>query len=128
MELYFDPSIYTNHQVGLFKLQQTTSVTEYQCCFERLCNCIVGLTPKTILNCFIYGLYIEIHIELAILNPYSISHAIDLAKLIEDNRNLNKIVFPYLTTPILPVAHQQQTRLNPISSPNNNYYTIECTT
>ena len=84
LELRFGPSTYINHQVELFKLQQTTSVTEYQGKFERLCNCVVGLTPKTILNCFISGLHTEIRIELTILNPYSIAQAIGLAKLIED--------------------------------------------
>jgi len=30
LELRFGPSTYINHHVKLFKLQQTTSVTEYQ--------------------------------------------------------------------------------------------------
>ena len=84
LELRFGPSTYINHQVELFKLQQTTSVMEYHSRFERLCNCVVGLTPETILNCFIYGLNIEIRRELTILNPYFIAQDIGLAKLIED--------------------------------------------
>jgi len=40
--------------------------------------------PNTILNCFISGLHPDICRELAILNPYSISQAIGLSKLIED--------------------------------------------
>ena len=43
-----------------------------------------GLSVKTILNCFTLGLHPEIRRELAILNPYSISQVISLAKLIED--------------------------------------------
>jgi len=44
----------------------------------------VGLTPDNILNCFISGLHPDIHKDLAILNPYSISQVIGLSKLIED--------------------------------------------
>jgi len=84
LELCFGPSTYINHQVELFKLQQTSIVTKYQGRFERLCNCVVGLTPDTILNCFISGLSIDVRRELTILNPYSIAQAIGLAKLIED--------------------------------------------
>jgi len=84
LELRFGPSTYTNHQALLFKLQQVTTVTEYQTRFEKLCNCTVGLTPDIILNCFISSLHPDIRRELSILNPYSISQAIGLAKLIED--------------------------------------------
>jgi len=69
LELRFGPSTYTNHQASLFKLQQVTTVTEYQTRFEKLCNCTVGLTPDIILNCFISGLHPDIRRELSILNP-----------------------------------------------------------
>jgi len=84
LELRYGPSTYTNHQAELFKLQQTTTVTDYQSRFKKLCNCVVGLTYDIILNCFISGLQPEIRRELSILNPYSVSQAIGLAKLIED--------------------------------------------
>ena len=84
LKLRFGLSSYTNHQAELFKLHQHSSVSEYQARFEKICNCVQGLSPETILNCFTSGLHPEIRRELAILNPYSISHAIGLAKLIED--------------------------------------------
>jgi len=84
LKLRFGPSTYTNHQVELFKLQKITTVTKYQGLFKKLCNYIMGLTSDTILNCFIFGLHPDIHRELAILNPYFISQAIGLSKLIED--------------------------------------------
>jgi len=76
LELRFGPASYTNHQAELFKLHQQTIVTDYQTIFEKLYNCVYGLSPKTILNCFISGLNPETRRELSILNPYSISQAI----------------------------------------------------
>jgi len=46
LELRFDPSSYTNHQVELFKLQQQSSVSEYKARFEKICNCVRGFPPK----------------------------------------------------------------------------------
>lgn len=45
LELRFGPSSYYNHQAALFKLRQTTTVVAYVTEFERLSNCIVGVTP-----------------------------------------------------------------------------------
>ena len=84
LELRFGPSSYTNHQAELFKLHQQTTVTDYQTRFEKLCNCVHGLSSETILNYFISGLNPETRRELAILSPYSIPQAIGLTKLIED--------------------------------------------
>jgi len=53
LELRFGPSSYTNHQAKLFKLQQHNTVTEYQTRFEKNCNCVIGLSPDTILNYFL---------------------------------------------------------------------------
>lgn len=83
LELRFGPFTYENHQAQLFKLRQYGSVSEYQVKFEKLGNRVVGLPPDAILNCFISGLIPEIRNELAIQHPYSISHVVGLAKLIE---------------------------------------------
>jgi len=80
LELCFGLSTYINHQVELFKLQQTTSVTESQGRFERLCNCIVGLNSLD----YIYALRIKICRDLTLLNSYFIAQTIGLARLIED--------------------------------------------
>jgi len=99
LELRFGPSTYPNHQAELFKLQQTTTVPDYQSRFEKLCNCVVGLNPDIILNCFISGLQPEIHRELSILNPYFVSQAIGLAKLIEDKHRDSKPRPQHFLTP-----------------------------
>lgn len=39
----FSPSQFDDPQDALFKLTQTSSVREYQCQFENLCNPVVGL-------------------------------------------------------------------------------------
>lgn len=90
LELRFGPSSFENHQQALFKLQQTGTVSDYQREFERLCNRVVGLSQPAILDCFLSGLRLEIHHELAILNPTSISQAIGLAKLVETKLQATK--------------------------------------
>ncbi|GJY14853.1 transposon ty3-G gag-pol polyprotein [Tanacetum coccineum] len=74
LETRFGPSTYDNHQAALFKLQQTSTVTAYQTEFERLSNCVVGLPPEALLNCFVSGLRQDIQQELAILRPHTITH------------------------------------------------------
>jgi hypothetical protein len=83
LELRFGPSTYENHQVQLFKLKQTGTVSEYQASFEKLANRVMGLPADAMLNCFISGLHADIKNELAIQRPYTISQAIGLAKLVE---------------------------------------------
>ncbi|KAL0401788.1 UNVERIFIED_CONTAM: hypothetical protein Slati_4208700 [Sesamum latifolium] len=83
LELHFGLSSFDNHQTMLFKLRQQGTMTDFQAKFERLCNRMVSLPPKSILNYFIYGLRPDIQRELAVLLPSSISQAIGLPKLIE---------------------------------------------
>jgi len=91
LELRFRPSTYANHQAELFKLRQHGSVSEYQALFEKLGNCVIGLSAEALLNFFISGLSTEIRNEMAIHRPQTITQAIGLAKLIEaklkDSRN-----------------------------------------
>ncbi|GKC64326.1 retrotransposon gag protein [Tanacetum coccineum] len=87
LETRFGPSSYDNHQAALFKLKQTSTVTAYQTEFERLSNCVVGLPPEALLNCFLSGLRQDIQQELSILRPHTITQAIGLAKLIEEKPN-----------------------------------------
>ncbi|KAL0385789.1 UNVERIFIED_CONTAM: hypothetical protein Sradi_2973200 [Sesamum radiatum] len=67
LELRFGPSSFVNHQATLFKLRQRGSVADFQAEFERLCNRVVGLSPESILNCFISGLRPDIQREIAVL-------------------------------------------------------------
>ncbi|XP_050895481.1 uncharacterized protein LOC127102109 [Lathyrus oleraceus] len=96
LEVRFGPSAYDNHQQALFKLKQTTTVTDYQREFERLCNRVNGLSPTAIIDCFVSGLKNHIQNELAIHQPTSISQAIGLAKLIESKTLASR---PYQTNP-----------------------------
>lgn len=83
LEIRFGPFSFENHQQALFKLQQSSTVADYQKDFERLCNRINGLPQNAILDFFISRLKAEIQNELAILQPTSISQAIGLAKLVD---------------------------------------------
>ncbi|KAL4581954.1 hypothetical protein LXL04_006488 [Taraxacum kok-saghyz] len=84
LELRFGPSAYVNHQATLFKLTQTSTVSAYQADFEKTSNCVVGLTPDALLNCFLSGLRGDIQNEIALHKPTTLHQAYGLAKLIED--------------------------------------------
>ena len=64
----------------------------YSCCFNYTCF-IHSIDPRSagtieaLLNCFLSGLRQDIQQELSILHPHTITHAISLAKLIEDKSN-----------------------------------------
>ena len=122
LELWFGPSTYTNHQAELFKLRQNSTVTEYQKSFERLCNRVLGLTPEMILNCFISSLIPEIRRELAVLQPTSITQAMDLEKLLESKIHDSR---KYYRNPILPQSspHLLPPPCPPFPTPNSNHYT-----
>lgn len=84
LELYFGPSTYVNHQATLFKLTQTSTVSVYQADFEKTSNCVVGLTPEALMNCFLFGLRDDIQNEIALQKPTTLHQVHGLAKLIED--------------------------------------------
>ncbi|KAF1886501.1 hypothetical protein Lal_00045734 [Lupinus albus] len=86
----FGPSTFHNPQAELFKLRQTSTVIEYQTHFERLSNEVVGLTSEMLLNCFLSGLNSDIARELAIQQPFSLTHAIGLAILVESKITATK--------------------------------------
>lgn len=120
LTLRFGPSSYENHQATLFKVCQTGTVAEYQAEFERLCNCVIGLTPEATLNCFISGLRLDIQQEMAIQRPHGITQAIGLAKLIEDKLNSQQLPLPLNQTllnhsprpsPTLPIKRLSPTEM-----------------
>ncbi|GJS81459.1 retrotransposon gag protein [Tanacetum coccineum] len=119
LETRFGPSSYDNHQATLFKLCQTSTVTAYQTEFERLSNCVVGLSPQALLDCFISGLRHDIQQELTVLRPQTITQAIGLAKLIEDklhDQTLDRpkpIAYPSPTSQLMPTT--QPLLDNPLS-------------
>ncbi|GJS51779.1 ty3-gypsy retrotransposon protein [Tanacetum coccineum] len=99
VQLCFGPSSYDNHEAAFFKLKQTSSVTEYQRLFEKICYRVSSLAPSSILNCFISRLKYEIQRELKLLKPTTITEAIGQAKLIEDKlRDYKPVWQPYRPT------------------------------
>lgn len=134
LELRFGPSSFENHQQALFKLQQTGTVSDYQREFERLCNRVIGLSQPAILDCFLSGLRPEIHHELAILNPTSISQTIGLAKLVETKLQATKNpVYPppnaHITQKTHPILHPKfqplpHRALIPLNQPNSHPYCL----
>nr|GFC42188.1 hypothetical protein [Tanacetum cinerariifolium] len=123
LETRFGPSSYDNHQAALFKLRQTTTVSDYQTEFERLSNYVVGLPPEALLNCFISGLRNDIQQELAILRPITITQAIGLVKLIEeksnDQKKHNRYTFPNRSPPLslTPPTSTTSTTSTPTKTP-----------
>jgi len=87
LELRFGPSMFINPQASLFMLWQTSSVSNYQIEFENLSNRISGLTEKNLLNCFIFGLHLDIQREVMVMRPQSLTQALALAKLIESKHS-----------------------------------------
>lgn len=84
VELRFGPSSFENHQATLFKLRQTSTVTEYQTEFERVSNRVTGLSQEALRNCYISGLRSDIQNELALHRPTTLYEACSLSRLIED--------------------------------------------
>lgn len=63
LESRFTPSFYDDPQGALFKLQQTGTVSVYLTDFERLANRTMGITPSSLLSCFVSGLISEFRRE-----------------------------------------------------------------
>ena len=63
IEARFAQSLYEDPTGLLFKLTQKDSVREYLAQFEALANRIVGLSPSSLLCCFISGLESDIRRE-----------------------------------------------------------------
>ncbi|XP_019418303.1 PREDICTED: uncharacterized protein LOC109329088 [Lupinus angustifolius] len=103
----FGPSTFANPQAELFKLRQTTTVTEHQTRFERLSNQVVGLPPEMVLNCFLSGLNPEIARELALQQLFSVTHAIGMANLVERKINAAKTNPWWSTSATVPVTNNQ---------------------
>ena len=60
LETKFGPSLYECPRSTLFKLSQTTSVSEFYHSFTTLSNRVTGLSTDALLDCFLSGLKSEI--------------------------------------------------------------------
>lgn len=113
IEARFTPSFYDDQRGTLFKLVQQRLVIEYLSEFERLANCITGLSPLVLLSCFIFGLSPEIQWEVQAFQPISLPQAISLARLQEDKINDRKKHYSRPSSS-LPPSHSS------FPLPNNN--------
>jgi len=76
LKIRFAPSDY-NDPVGAFtKLQQTSTVDEYQSQFKVLSNRILGLTEYFRMSSFVSGLKDEVQIMVTMLKPTTLPNAL----------------------------------------------------
>jgi hypothetical protein len=84
LELEFGPSPYESSRASLFKLQHTSSVSDYYLEFTALANRSQGVSIEALLDCFIGGLKPEIRRDVIALTPHNIPKVVSLAKLFDE--------------------------------------------
>lgn len=87
----FAPSQFDDPKGALFKHSQTTSINEYQNQFEPLSNRVIGLRTQFLLSCFISSLKPHTHWKVQALQPMTLIHPSDLAKIQEQKHNEMRI-------------------------------------
>ncbi|KAG8363612.1 hypothetical protein BUALT_Bualt19G0040600 [Buddleja alternifolia] len=110
---------------ALFKLRKTSSVSKYQASFERLCNCVVGISDDAIFNCFISGLRWDIQQELAVLRPQTIMNVIGPAKLIEAKIKDTKIRTHTAGTPNTSIFNYRKRLIGGSLHPKHCIYKVK---
>ena len=73
LNLRFGPSMYENYRTAFSKVEQHSSMTEYQTQFEDLSIKVHGLSEQVMISFFISGLKPEIKRELLIAQPQSLA-------------------------------------------------------
>ncbi|KAK9073512.1 hypothetical protein SSX86_007836 [Deinandra increscens subsp. villosa] len=116
LEVRFGPSSYENHEATLFKLRQTSTVTEYQFEFENISNRVSGLSQQTLCNCFISGMRRDIQNELALLKSLTLHQAYGKARLVEEK--LAQMVKTQSTIQILLYLFFLGQHQNPLRNPH----------
>ncbi|KAJ8898868.1 hypothetical protein K2173_008177 [Erythroxylum novogranatense] len=81
----FDPAHYEDYMGLLSKLQQRTTVMEYQAEFERLLNKISGVSETTLISIFKAGLKPPIRREVNLRNPLTLGQTFALARELAAN-------------------------------------------
>ncbi|VFQ97860.1 unnamed protein product [Cuscuta campestris] len=81
----FDPSHYEDYMGLLCKLQQRTSIIEYQADFERLLNKITGLPEATLLSIYVAGLKQPTRREVLLRRPVTLGQTFALARELAAN-------------------------------------------
>ncbi|VFQ94095.1 unnamed protein product [Cuscuta campestris] len=83
----FDPAHYEDYVALLSKLQQRTSVLDYQTAFERLLNIISGVSEPTLISIFKGGLKPAIRREVNLRAPTSLGQTFALARELDANHS-----------------------------------------
>ena len=83
-QIQFGPSHFDNPHADLYKLTQTSSITEYYDMFTDLANRSCGMDDTQLLDCFIGGLRPDLKKEVMSRYPHSLMQVVSLAKLFEE--------------------------------------------
>ncbi|GFS45713.1 hypothetical protein Acr_00g0097650 [Actinidia rufa] len=86
----FGPTEYENPSESLTRLKHTTTVSAYQEEFEKLSQLIDALPDSHLIGIFIAGLKDEVHLDVKLTNPHTLSEAIGIARLVEECNSLQK--------------------------------------
>jgi len=118
----FGPSPFDCPMEDLFKLQQSSYVSDYYLKFMSLAYKSFGLPAEALLNYFLSGLHVEIRKDVVAQSPTSLLRAVSLAKLYEARYLLNVKNSSYTTTPryyhvSTQVHNQRQTQAMPALLP-----------
>jgi hypothetical protein len=84
IEMDFGPPAYDCPRATLFKLTQTSSVSDYYHEFNALANRVYGVSNEAFLDCILSGIQSEIRRDVLALSPVSLTKAFALAKLFEE--------------------------------------------
>ncbi|GFY86793.1 hypothetical protein Acr_05g0004320 [Actinidia rufa] len=86
----FGPTEYENPSEALTRLKHTTTVSAYQEELEKLSQLIDALPDNHLIGIFIAGIKDEVHLDVKLKNPRTLSEAISIARLVEECNNLQK--------------------------------------
>ncbi|VFQ73335.1 unnamed protein product [Cuscuta campestris] len=76
----FDPEYYENYIGSLSKLQQSTTVLDYQTAFESILNKISGVPEQTLIAMYVSSLRQPVQREVNLRNPRTLQEAFGLAR------------------------------------------------
>jgi len=105
LKIRFAPSAYDDPAGAFTKLQQTSTVDEYQSQFEVLSNRIPRLPEEFRVSSFVSGLKEELRIMVSMFKPTTLPDAFGLARLQEQEvyrRNRNPRTQSWPSTPSYP--------------------------
>ncbi|XP_052179706.1 uncharacterized protein LOC127793015 isoform X1 [Diospyros lotus] len=87
----FGPTGFVDYDEVLSKMRQTGSLRDYQREFERVSTQVEDWPEKALIGAFIGGLFLDIAAEVKLHRPTTMSQAIDVARLKDDQlRSMHK--------------------------------------